>query len=97
LATLDPKYTENVAIFLVGADPTQTVELLERDRRKRGYPWPVAELNGSGLRDLRVLLQSTKIAINGNGVITYRDGFGQGNLDKWRIALEDLATNRNPS
>jgi hypothetical protein len=43
------------------------------------------------------LQQSTKIAIDGNGVITYRDGFGRGDLDKWRKALEHLAGNRSPS
>jgi hypothetical protein len=44
-----------------------------------------------------VLQQSTKIAIDGNGVITYRDGFGRGDLNKWRNTLEDLTANRNPS
>ena len=97
LATLDPKYTENVAFYLVGSDPTQTVDLLEKDRQKQDYPWPVAGIGSSGLRDLHVLQQSTKIAIDGNGVITYRDGFGRGDLDKWRNALEDLTANRNPS
>ena len=96
MATLDSKYTEDVAFYLVGSDPTQTVQLLERNRQKQDYPWPVAELTGSGLRDLRVLQQSTKIAIDGYGVITYRDGYGQGDLDKWRNALEDLAADRNP-
>ena len=97
MATLDLKHTENIAFYIVGSDPTQTVELLERDRQKQGYPWPMAGISSSGLRDLRVLQQSTKIAIDGNGVITYRDGFGQGDLDKWRNALEDLANNRDPA
>ena len=77
----------------MGSDPTQTVELLEKDRQKQGYPWPVAGISSSGLRELRVLQQSTKIAIDGNGVITYRDGFDQGDLDKWRNALEHLSGN----
>jgi hypothetical protein len=91
LATLDPKYTRDIAFYIVGQDPTENIESLEMDRKKQGYPWPVAKITGSGLRDLKVFLQSTKIAINGNGVITYRDGFGQGNLDKWQKALEALA------
>jgi hypothetical protein len=68
---------------------------MEKDRKKQGYPWPVAKITGSGIRDLKVFLQSTKIAIDGNGVITYRDGFSQGNLDKWQKALEDLAISRD--
>ena len=94
MATLDPKYTKDIAFYIVGHGPTQTVELLEMDRQKQGYPWPVAELTGTGIRDLEVLLQSTKIAIDSSGVITYRDGFGQGDLDKWQNAMEALATNR---
>ena len=97
LATLDPKYTENVAFYLVGQDPSETLEFLEKDRRKQGYPWPVAGISSSGIRDLQVFLQSTKIAIDGDGVITYRDGFGRGDLDKWRKALEHLTVNGNPS
>ena len=79
----------------MGSDPSQNVDLLERDRRKQAYPWPVAELTGSGFRDLKVLLQSTKIAIDSNGVITYRDAYGQGSLDVWRQVLEDLALTRD--
>ena len=66
LATLDPKYTENIAFYLVGSDPTQTVAVLEQDRQKQGYPWSVAGIGSSGLRDLHILQQSTKIAIDGN-------------------------------
>ena len=97
LATLDSKYTENIAFYLGGSDPTQTVAVLEQDREKQGYPWPVAGISSSGLRDLHILQQSTKIAIDGNGAITYRDGFGRGDLDKWRKALEHLTANQNPS
>ena len=93
----EPKYTENIALYLVGSDPSQTVDLLEKDRQKQGYPWPVAGIGSSGLRNLHVLQQSTKIAIDGDGVITYRDGYGRGDLDKWRNALEDLTANRTSS
>ena len=92
MMTLHPDYTETIAFYVVGSGPNQTVERLEEDRRNQGYPWPVAEIAGSGLRDLRVLSQSTKIAIDGDGVITYRDSFGQGNVDKWQAVLEDLAS-----
>jgi hypothetical protein len=95
LATLDPKYSKDIAFYIVGHGPSQTVEVLEMDRQKQGYTWPVAELTGSGLQDLQVLLQSTKIAIDERGVITYRDGFGGGDLDRWRSALEDLGASRD--
>ena len=55
------------------------------------------EINGSVGYYAASLLDGPEIAIDGNGVITYRDGFGRGDLDKWRKALEHLAGNRSPS
>ena len=46
------------------------------------------------LRDLNVLVQSTKVAFDGNGVQTYRDGFGGGGPDEWRGVFEQLAASR---
>ncbi len=89
---LDTKYTENVNFYIVGSSPGQTVDVLEKDREKEGYPWPVAEIAGNGLRDLKVINQSTKIALDANGVITYRDSFGQGGIDTWRQVLAGLGS-----
>ena len=60
---------------------------------KNGYPWPVAiAVNESqALADLNVAYQSTKIAFNSQGVITYREGFGGGSADVWRQVFSDLA------
>ena len=89
---LDPKYTENVNFYIVGSSPGQTVDVLEKDRENEGYPWPVAEIAGNGLRDLEVVAQSTKIALDANGIITYRDSFGQGNIETWGQVLADLGS-----
>ena len=43
------------------------------------------------LRDMKVLVQSTKIAIDAQGVIVYRDGYGRGGEDVWRQVFKDLA------
>ena len=83
---------ENVKFYIVGASPGQTVNVLEKDRENEGYPWPVAEIAGNGLRDLEVIAQSTKIALDGDGVITYRDSFGQGGPATWQQVLEDLGS-----
>ena len=92
LNSLDRDYTENVNFYIVGASPGQTVDVLEQDREKEGYPWPVAEIAGNGLRDLEVIAQSTKIAVDGNGVITYRDSFGQGDAQTWGQVLAGLGS-----
>ena len=74
----------------MAASPAETLEILEQDRQKNGYPWPVAELTGAGLRDFKVVSQSTKIALDSSGVITYREGFGGGDLNKWKEVFASL-------
>ncbi len=83
---------ENVNFYIVGSDPSQTLDKLEANRQDEGYPGAVAEIADTGLRDLKIIKQSTKIALDGNGVITYRDSFGQGNIDVWGQVLTDLAS-----
>ena len=68
------------------------MDVLEKDRENEGYPGPVAEIAGNGLRDLEVVAQSTKIALDANGIITYRDSFGQGNIETWGQVLADLGS-----
>ena len=49
---------------------------------------------GKTIADLRVLKQSTKVAIDGTGVISYRAGFGSGDVDEWAKVFSDLADTR---
>ncbi|MEC9238974.1 MAG: hypothetical protein VX654_12765 [Chloroflexota bacterium] len=43
------------------------------------------------LKGLRVLQQSTKIALDHQGIITYRAGYADGGAHKWREVFSDLA------
>lgn len=83
---------ENVSFYIVGSSSSQTLDSLEADRQAEGYPGVVAEIEGNGLRDLKILQQSTKIALDGNGVITYRDSFGRGDIGTWSRVLTELAS-----
>ena len=49
---------------------------------------------GKAIADLRILKQSSKIAIAGDGVIAYRAGFGGGDMDEWAQILSGLADTR---
>jgi hypothetical protein len=86
-----PDYSDRVDFYAVGSDPGESLERLEDYRQGQGYPWPVAVGEGELLRDLEVLVQSTKIAFDANGVITYRSGYGQGGPEEWRQVFEELA------
>ncbi len=85
-----PEFADQVAFYAVGQDPTESLELMETYRVQQGYPWPVAETDPSTLVNLRVLQESTKIAVAPNGVITYRQAHG-GDPDTWRAVLRQLA------
>ena len=84
-----PDYAGQVAFFLVGVDPTESLDQLEKTREERNYPWPVAEPLDDMLKELRVFRESAKIAIDANGVIIYRTGGGDSGL--WAEVFSKLA------
>ena len=86
-----PEFAEQVAFYAVGVDSTESLDRLDSYREDQGYPWPVAMPSPRMLGDFRVIQQSTKVAIDSDGIITYRDGYGQGNVTRWRQVLVDLA------
>ena len=88
-----PDYAEEVAFYAVGVHPgiVEDLATLERYRQERGHPWPVAVAPRQLLADLNVTIQSTKIAFDGSGVITYREGMGRGDDATWRRVFAELA------
>ena len=94
LKDIYPEYAEAVDFYAIGtfSKRIESLETLESYRQKQGHPWPVANpTDGAILQTLGVTVQSTKIAFDGNGVITYRDGFGDGDPEVWRQVFADLA------
>lgn len=86
-----PEFADQVAFYAIGVDPTESLDRLDSYRENQGYPWPVAMPSPRMLSNFRVLQQSTKVAIDGAGIITYRDGYGRGNVEKWRKVFVELA------
>ena len=89
-----PDYAQRVKFYAVGSDPTETLESLESYRQGQAHPWPVAVGEGQVLRDLNVLVQSTKIAFDARGVIVYRSGYGQGGPEEWRQVFDMLNSSK---
>ena len=50
---------------------------------KQGYPWFIGQADLKMLSNYGVAIQSTKIAIDENGVIFYRAGYGEGTIKEW--------------
>ena len=93
LKELYPDYAQQVDFYAISTfnKGTESLESLEKYRERQGHPWPVATTTRQALADLNVTIQSTKIAVDSRGVITYRDGFGQGDPQTWQRVFEDLA------
>ena len=85
-----PEYADRVDLYAIGQDLTEGIGKLEGHRSREGLPFPVATVEADVLRSLEVVSQSTKIAVDGDGVITYRAGFGAGESD-WQRVFADLA------
>ena len=79
-----PQFRDEVEFFLVNIDPFE--ELVDT-----GDPWQDAEAVGRMLVDLNVRTQSTKIAVDGQGIITYRQGYGRGDPIIWRGVFTELS------
>ena len=86
-----PVFADSVTLYSVGSDPFESLGQLVTDHASNDYPGTVAVPYGRMLRDLNVLTQSTKIAIDSTGVITYRAGYGRGNPGEWSRVFENLA------
>ena len=85
-----PEFADRVDFYAIGQSPFESIELLESYRMKEGYPWPVAEIESSVLKDLQILQQSTKIALDHQGIISYRAGYARGGPTEWREVFVDL-------
>ena len=98
LQAIYPDYAAEVAFYAVGVHPgiVEDLSTLERYRQERGHPWPVAVAPRQLLAALNVTIQSTKIAFDRQGTITYREGMGQGNDAAWREVFAALAAGGNP-
>ena len=83
LKDIYPKFTDEILFISVGVDPTESMAELVQYKNRNGHPWTVAKPTGQMIADLKVTSQSTKIAFNSSGIITYRDGYGRGNKEIW--------------
>ena len=78
LRTLNPivaEYVGQVDFYLVAFN--ESAATLEGYIAENGYAnMTAAQPVGSMLRDLKIVSQSSMIAVDGNGVITFRKGYG---------------------
>ena len=90
-----PKYADDVAFYGIGVDPSESIQELEAYSDSQGYPWPMAVPDKAMLRNLNIRVQSSKVAVNRDGVVIYRDGYSQGSDETWIGVFEELAGRSN--
>lgn len=86
-------YNDRVAFYIVGTDPSESIDILEADREREGLPWTTAYAEEGMLKSLQIYAQASKVAIDGNGIITHRYGVGKGDFESWSDLFEDIAAN----
>ena len=87
------EYNDQVAFYIVGTDPSESIDKLEADRKRLDLPWQTAYADEDMLHTLRIYAQASKIAISGDGTITHRYGIGKGDYESWSDLFDDIAAN----
>ena len=84
-------FSDQVAFYLVGTDPSESLETLEADRKGYGLPWITASADEGMLDTLQIYTQASKVAISADGIITHRYGFGKGDFESWSELFDEIA------
>ena len=78
----------------VGFDPSETIDELESYRISNNFVYQAAVGVDRIIPNFNVRAQSTKVAMDGSGIITYRAGKGGGSDADWRKVFADLAADQ---
>ena len=79
-----------MALVAIGIDPFESLEEIESFRESRGYTWTVAKANPDFFKDYRILIRATKVAVDTDGVIIWREGYGTTSAERWHQVFKDL-------
>lgn len=86
-------YNSRATFYIVGADPSESIAILEADREREGLPWITAYAGEGMLKKLQIFTQPSKVAFSGNGIITHRYGIGKGDFASWSDLFDDITAN----
>ena len=88
---IQPRFASEVAFLAVNVGNGQDLKEVHEFGQEQDYPWSVGQADRETLKTLNVIVQSTKIAINADGVIVYRAGYGKGTSRDWTSVFEMLS------
>lgn len=85
-----PEYSDRVAFLAVSTYSLDDAEMIRSFKESEGFTWAMALPDPDMLRAYNIVTQASKVAVDGNGVITFRTGYGNESEETWRRILESL-------
>jgi hypothetical protein len=73
-------------------DPTESADVLRTYHAQQDYPWTGAVGNRPTIEAYNVISTSIKFAMDRNGIVVSRRGYGVGSEQSWRDLLRSLAS-----
>ena len=81
-----------MALISISIDPFESLEKIEAFRERQGYSWPVTKPKSDFFEDYRILMRATKVAVDTDGVIIWREGYGATSSNEWHQVFQDLTS-----
>ncbi len=86
-----PEYQDSVDFYALSYDLFVELSELVRYRDGQDHPWPVAKAPAAMLPQYNIVQQSTKVAIDRDGVILFREGYGVEDAETWHRLFRELS------
>ena len=80
---IEPQFDSELVFVAVDVGYGRDLKDLHVFVWQEGYPWSVEVVGREVLLGLDVKVQSTKIAIDADGRVIYRAGYGEGTNEEW--------------
>ncbi len=78
-------------VLAVSTDPGDDNDAIRSYKDQNEFPWPMAPTSPEMVRAYGVRAQSTKFAIDADGIIAYTKGYGNAGEAEWIRILESVA------
>ena len=85
-------YSDRVAVLGIAASPIDDENSIRRYAQRQGYTWDMAVFDTDVTRTYGINQHASAVAIDGNGVITFKKGYRDGSLptSAWRGILDEV-------
>ena len=79
-------------VLAVSTDPLgDDADRIRSYKEQNDFPWPMAPTSPEMVKAYNVTKQSTKFAIDADGIIAYTRGYGNAGEAEWKHILESVA------